>query len=409
MLSFSVGLEHIARQIAQSLCLFIYTIIRYVKDERSVVPCTIGHMSLYSRIIRPTLFLIEPELIHDIIIVVGSLMGKVPPLRRLLRTMLAYEHPALETTVCGIEFKNPIGLGAGFDKNLNLIETIPAVGFGGMEVGAITALPCVGNPGRHMVRLPADKSIVVYYGLMNNGAERALPRLTSRSHAIPVGINIAKTNDSSIKGEASLMDYVATYRLLAPHADWATINVSCPNSGDGCTFQEPLMLDMLCEKIEKENKVCPVFLKISSDLSTEEVDSILVVAEKYTFIDGFIVGNLAKDRTKLTLVSPKERLDILPDAGLSGGPMKGLATNLIRHIYQKTKRKYVIIGLGGVFSAEDAYEKIKAGASLIQMVTGLIYGGPQVVGEINKGLVELLKKDGYKNIREAVGAEHRKG
>jgi dihydroorotate dehydrogenase len=155
----------------------------------------------------------------------------------------------------------------------------------------------------------------------------------------------------------------------------------------------------------KETKQGPILLKIASHLSPEEVDGILEVVEKYPFVDGFVIANLSKRRDILNLVSPKERLDLIPQGGISGKPVRELSTNMIRMIYKKTGGRYTIIGLGGVFTAEDAYEKIKAGASLVQIVTGLIYGGPLAVKRINQGLVELLKHDGYATVGDAVGKE----
>ncbi len=221
----------------------------------------------------------------------------------------------------------------------------------------------------------------------------------------PVGINIAKTNRADIKGEKSVADYAETYRMLSHYFSYVTLNVSCPNAQDGVLFQDPAMLDSLLAAIAKEKKERPVFLKISSHLSTEEVDAIIAVVKKYPFVDGFVVANLSKKRDILHLRSSKAALDVIPQGGISGAPIKALTTEMIRHIYKKTDGKYVLIGLGGVFTAEDAYEKIKAGASLVQLVTGLIYEGPLMVKRINKGLVKLLARDGYATVAEAVGRD----
>jgi dihydroorotate dehydrogenase subfamily 2 len=311
----------------------------------------------------------------------------------------------LETNVRGVHFKNPIGLGAGFDKDVRLTRIMPSVGFGFMEVGAITHYPYQGNDGYRLARLPADKSLIVYYGLKNYGAEAVSKKLDRLHFEFPVGINIAKTNRADIKGDKSVEDYVATYRMLASRFAYVTLNVSCPNAQDGTQFQDPSLLDGLLAAIAKEKKYGPVFLKISSHLTVAEVDAILKVVDKYSFVDGFIVANLAKRREMLNLKSSAELLNKIPQGGISGLPMKQLSTDIVRHIYKATNGKYILIGLGGVFTAEDAYEKIKAGASLVQMVTGLIYGGPVAVKRINKGLVELIKKDGFKNLSEAVGKE----
>ena len=358
---------------------------------------------MYESFLKPIFFRFDPERMHDLFTAVGEWLGSFWLGRVIVREICDYENPMLETTVRGIHFKNPIGLGAGFDKDLRLTAIMPAVGFGFMEVGAITYHAYEGNPGPRLARLPADQSLIVYYGLKNHGAVAINEKLNRLKFEFPVGVNIAKTNRADVKGERSVEDYAATYRLLAPRFAYVTLNVSCPNAQDGCTFQEPAMLEELLALIGKEKKHGPVFLKISSHLSIKEVDDILAVVEKHPFVDGFIVANLMKNRELFEFKSTEEQLNKIPEGGISGKPMQKLSTDIVRHIYKATEGKYTLIGLGGVFTAEDAYEKIKAGASLVQMVTGLIYGGPLAVKWINRGLVKLLQKDGFKNIGEAVG------
>ncbi|MGC9599037.1 MAG: quinone-dependent dihydroorotate dehydrogenase [Minisyncoccia bacterium] len=360
---------------------------------------------MYERILKPILFRFDPEGVHDFFVAFGETLGKFSLTRRLTGAFCEYDHPALRTRVLGIDFKNPVGLAAGFDKDVRLTGIMPSVGFGFMEVGAVTHHPYEGNKGLRLARLPADQSLIVYYGLKNIGAEAILKKLQRLPFAIPVGVNIAKTNRADIKGEKSVEDYAATYRMLGKYFSYVTLNVSCPNAQDGCMFQDPKLLDELLAAIAKEKKPCPVLLKISNHLTEKEVDEILAVVKKYSFVDGFVVGNLSKRRDILAFKSPKKRLDLIPAGGISGKPIRELATGLIRHIYRATRGEYVIIGLGGIFTAEDAYEKIKAGASLVQIITGLIYGGPTAVKKINKGLVTLLARDGYSHISEAVGKE----
>jgi len=362
---------------------------------------------MYEKILKPILFRFDPEFVHDFFTAVGAMLGASALTRWIVRASCDYEHPALATRVLGIDFKNPIGLGAGFDKDVRLTKIMPAVGFGFMEVGAITHFPYEGNPKPRLARLPDDTSLIVYYGLKNYGAEAIEKKLKKLKFTFPVGINIAKTNRADIKGDRSVEDYVATYKQLAHYFSYVTLNVSCPNAQDGCTFQDPAMLDSLLAAIGKEPKPVPVFLKLSTHLSMDEVDAIIAVVEKHHVVDGFVLGNLSKDRTKLHLRSPQEKLDVIPAGGISGAPVKHLSTEMVRHIYRATAGKYILVGLGGVFTAEDAYEKIKAGASLVQMVTGLIYGGPMAVKRINRGLVKLLARDGYATIADAVGKGQR--
>ncbi|MGB7957989.1 MAG: quinone-dependent dihydroorotate dehydrogenase [Minisyncoccia bacterium] len=361
---------------------------------------------MYESFIKPILFLFDPEFMHDFFVSLGEAIGNIPGGAAVTRAFCNYAHPSLETKVAGIDFKNPIGLAAGFDKDVRLTKVIPAVGFGFMEAGAVTQFPYGGNPGRELLRLPEDRSIIVYYGLKSIGAGAVKDKLAALLPLkIPTGLNIAKTNRADIKGEKSVEDYVMTYRMLAPQFTYVTLNVSCPNAQDGCLFQDPQMLNSLLSAFAKEEKKGPIFLKISNDLTFKEVDDVLAVTGKYPFIDGFVVGNLAKRHGVLKLKSSQQQLDLIPEGGISGAPLKDLSTNIIRHIYRKTNGKYILIGLGGVFTAEDAYEKIKAGASLVQIITGLIYNGPTVVKKINKGLAELLARDGYKHVSEAVGKE----
>lgn len=358
---------------------------------------------MYEKILKPIFFRFDPEAIHDFFVGFGAVLGACPLGRWIVGKFCDYEHPALHMKVSGMEFRNPVGLAAGFDKDIRLTKIMPSVGFGFMEVGAVTRYPYLGNDGLRLARLPKDESLIVYYGLKNIGAEAVERKVRRLKFRIPVGLNIAKTNRADIKGEKSIEDYAATYRMLAQHFAYVTLNVSCPNAQDGCLFQEPHLLDSLLGAMAKEEKRGPIFLKVSVHLSTQEMDAILAVVERYPFVDGFVIGNLAKRRDLLHLASPPAELGAIPEGGISGRPIRAMSTDLIRYLYRKTKGKYVIIGLGGIFTAEDAYEKIKAGASLIQIVTGLIYGGPETVKKINRGLVELLTRDGYSSIREAVG------
>jgi len=360
---------------------------------------------MYERILKPILFRFDPEHMHDLFVAVGRVLGNFSAGRWIVGAFCRYSHPSLRTNILGIPFENPIGLAGGFDKDVNLTKIMPSVGFGFMEVGSVTRYPYEGNRGLRLARLPQDQSLVVYYGLKNIGAEAIENKIRQERFSLPVGLNIAKTNRADIKGPKSVEDYIGTYRMLAHYFSYVTLNVSCPNAQDGCMFQEPKMLNELLAGFSHEKKYCPIFLKISNHLSVSEVDDILAVAGRYPFVDGFVVGNLSKRRREMDLASSPAELDKIPDGGISGRPVRELSTNLIRHIYQKTRGKYVIIGLGGVFTADDAYEKIKAGASLVQIITGLIYGGPRVVQKINKGLVALLERDGYQHVSEAVGKE----
>lgn len=364
----------------------------------------------YRHILRPILFLLDPEWVHDLFIKIGQLLGSNNVFRWATRIWFYYENPILEQEILGIRFKNPIGLAAGFDKNAKLTQVIPEVGFGFIEVGSITGRFCAGNEGPHLWRLPKSKSLIVYYGLTNDGAEQISERLATEKFAIPAGISLAKTNDQeTITTEAGIKDYLIAYRafLKTNVGDYFTINISCPNTFGGEPFVEAGRLDLLLSAFAKTREEFghqrkPVFIKLPPDLNETKLDEIITLARKYK-IDGFISANLTKDRNN-SLIQDKIK-DPLPTnkGGLSGKIAEELADKQIRYIHQKTGKDFVIIGCGGIASAQDAYDKIKAGASLLQMITGMIFEGPQVISEINQGLTVLLKQDGYKNISEAVG------
>lgn len=342
--------------------------------------------------------MLDPEMVHDSITLVGRFLGSNPLTRGTTRALLSYSHPALEQKILGIRFKNPVGLSAGFDKDALLTDILPSVGFGFAEVGSITGEPCEGNPKPRLFRLKNHKSLVVYYGLKNEGCEKISERLKNKSFAIPIGTSIAKTNcKATVDTDKGIADYVKAFKKFTGIGDYFTLNISCPNAYGGLPFTDSKRLDLLLSEIDKIGTKKPVFLKMPPDISEREVDKILAVAKKHK-VHGFICTNLAKNA------------NIAKRGGLSGKLVEELSNRQIKMIYQKTKprlnrsaRKYVIIGVGGVFSAEDAYKKIKLGASLIQLITGMIFEGPQLIGDINRGLVRLLKKDGYKNISEAVG------
>ena len=301
----------------------------------------------------------------------------------------------------GIKFKNPIGLAAGFDKDAYLPGILPSVGFGFTEVGTITGKPCEGNPKPRLWRLKNSKSLVVYYGLKNDGCEEISKRLKNQKFSIPVITSIGKTNSKeTMEEKKGIADYLKAYKAFLDIGQVFDINISCPNAFGGLPFSDPKKLDNLLSQIDKIPSKKPILLKMPPDLKDGELDEILKVVSKHK-VSGFICSNLTKDRKK----SERKITDkFIPDhGGLSGKLVEDLANEQIAKIYQKTKGKYVIIGLGGVFSAEDAYKKIKLGASLIQLITGMIFEGPQLISEINFGLVRLLKKDGFKNISRAIG------
>lgn len=356
---------------------------------------------IYKKIVKPIFFKIDPEKIHDIIVSVGNNFGKIVIIRKFLSLIFNYENEMLKQNVCGISFKNPIGLAAGFDKDAKLMQVLPSVGFGFEEIGSVTAKPCKGNLGKRLWRIPKYNSLVVYYGLKNQGVRVIEKKLKNKKFKFPIGISIAKTNcRETVDSKVGLEDYLTSFVQLQNYADYITINISCPNSYGGEDFASPELLNELLREIEIRNQDKPIFLKISPELTNEHINQIIDVCEKYK-VAGFVISNLIKNRDKINI--PKEEFEKVGVGGISGKVLQKKSNELISYVYKKTNGKYIIIGCGGIFDANDAYEKIKNGATLVQLITGMIFEGPAIIKKINKELVQLLKKDGYNNISEAIG------
>ncbi len=278
-----------------------------------------------------------------------------------------------------------------------------------MQVGSVTSDEYEGNPTPRLYRLKKSNGLVVYYGLKNEGKEKVLKRLKNKNipKNFPISISIAKTNSDKTKDEKDgIEDYYETYKYFndKEFGSFYTINISCPNTFGGEPFTTPFKLERLLKRLREVKSEKPLYIKMPLEMPWEDFDGLLKVAIKYE-VDGVIIANLVKDRE-----SNKEILDDIPEnikGGISGRPTKELSNEKISKTYEKYGDKLKIIGVGGVFNAEDAYEKIKLGSSLVQLITGMIYEGPQMVGEINRGLVKLMRKDGFNNISEAVGSAHR--
>ncbi|KKR75724.1 MAG: Dihydroorotate dehydrogenase 2 [Candidatus Curtissbacteria bacterium GW2011_GWD1_40_8] len=338
---------------------------------------------------------------HDSMVSFGVLLGKYWLTRKIVGAFFSYSNKTLEQKILGIKFKNPIGLGAGFDKDAVLVDILPYVGFGFVEVGSITGEPCSGNPRPRLWRLKKSKGLVVNYGLKNEGCEKIAKRLLGKKFQVPVGISIAKTNSpKTVSDDAGINDYVKAFGKFVTIGDYFTINISCPNAFGGQPFTDAKRLDKLIGKIDKISTKKPIFLKISPDLTHRQVDRIIEVSKRHK-VDGFVCTNLTSQRNNKRIVDRH----VSKEGGISGKVVEEKANDLISYIYKKTKGRYVIIGLGGVFSAEDAYKKIKLGASLVQLITGMIFEGPQVISEINQGVVKLLKTDGLENVSQAIGVD----
>lgn len=341
-------------------------------------------------LLKPLLFKTDPETIHHRVITLLQLAHKTG-LDYPLRLIYAYAHPALEQTLCGITFKNPVGLAAGFDKNAQLPSTIHSIGFGHEEVGSVTAEACAGNAKPRVWRWPEYQSIIVYYGLCNDGADIIRKRLQHMRPRIPIGVSIAKTNRKMSKEEA-LSDWETGYAKLKNYGHYTTLNISCPNSSQGQAFDRGNDLTLLLDTINNQHPPKPVFLKLTADYTEQELKTLFDIITRYPYIKGLIISNLTK----------QHKHPIHP-GGLSGTFVRDKSLRLVKKAYELSQGKHIIIGCGGIFTAEDAYERIKAGANLVQLITGMIYNGPATIKRINQGLVKLLARDGHTHISQAVG------
>ncbi|MDQ7814983.1 MAG: quinone-dependent dihydroorotate dehydrogenase [Patescibacteria group bacterium] len=357
----------------------------------------------YTKILKPFYFRLDPEFIHDRMTKVGKILGRFGVTRALTSAAFDYRNAKLEQTILGIKFANPLGLAAGFDKNAEIIDILPSVGFGFTEVGSITGEPCPGNPKKRLWRLPKSKSLVVYYGLKNDGCEALARRLKDKNFPLPVGVSVAKTNNQACAdAETGIADYAKAFETMKDIGQYITVNISCPNAFGGEPFTDPQKLETLLTRLDAIQTDKPIFLKLAADLSHAETDAIIDVVRRHR-VHGFVCTNLTKRRDNPKIIDA----EVPKVGGLSGKVVQEMSDELIRYVYSKTKDTHVVIGCGGVFTAQDAYRKIRLGSSLIQLITGMIYEGPQQIGAINQGLVKLLEKDGFNNISEAIGVDNR--
>lgn len=365
---------------------------------------------LYAHAFKPVMFLFSPDNAHSAMVRVFYGLGKVPGLARVARMLTTRRHPELVTDWKGLHFSAPIGLSAGLDKNGEMVTMIEGLGFGFMEVGSVTAYPCEGNERPWFYRLVNTGSMVVHVGLANHGVERILRRLADLSprvqHDFPKILSIARTNRAeSSSVEEGIADYVKSVKAAAgsPAIQAVELNISCPNAFCGEAFTKPELLEQLLSAVDEVGYDKPIFIKLPVDLSWEQTAQLLDVAVSHR-ITGVTASNLLKDRSQAEL---KDELPDTVKGNLSGAPLKQPTTELIGKIYRDYGDKLTIIGVGGIFTAEDAYEKIKAGATFVEIITAFIMRGP-ILEELSSGLVRLLKADGYTHISQAVGANHRK-
>lgn len=368
----------------------------YYKCRNSVI-----HF-FYVRLLKPILFLFDPEDIHDLFLKIGSFFGKFGLTRWKIKMLFGYKNTKLSQTVLGIKFENPIGLSAGFDKDIMITDIVSSVGFGFEEVGSVTARPYEGNPRPRLWRLPKTKSLGVWFGLKNQGAEILSNKLSQKIHRLPIGVNVAFTNcKENADITLAISDYVSGVRAMEKYADYLTVNLSCPNTSGGMPFLIPKNYDRLMVEIDKIETEKPIFVKINPDMSHAEIDVFLEISGKHR-VHGIICSNLTK---KFDASQIKDKIP--PHGGLSGKLVYPKALDLLSYMYKKVGDKFVFVFCGGVFNADDAYKVIRQGATLVELITGMIFEGPQVISEINLGLANMLTRDGFKNISEAVGIDNK--
>ncbi|MBT8458106.1 MAG: quinone-dependent dihydroorotate dehydrogenase [Boseongicola sp.] len=341
-------------------------------------------MSLIERIGLTVLRRLDPETAHGLAL-------------RALRSPFAPNidpptSPALATEVAGLTMPNPVGLAAGFDKNAEAVAPLMRSGFGFLEVGAATPRPQPGNPRPRLFRLSEDRAAINRFGFNNEGVETITARLAKRPHDLPVGLNLGANKDSSDRAR----DYIEVMRVAAPHIDFATVNVSSPNTEKLRDLQGADALRALLTGVIDIKGDTPVFLKIAPDLTDAEIAEIAQVAAE-TRVDAIIATNTTLSRDGLQSSHKDEA------GGLSGRPLFAPSTRVLARLYLETGGNIPLIGVGGITSAADAYAKIRAGASAVQLYTAMVYWGISLVPRIVQGLDERLAHDGFKHINEAVG------
>jgi len=352
---------------------------------------------MYKFLIRPILFRLTADSAHEITVKMMSSYSKRALFLHTAGAIYNYSNPMLSQNIWGLNFKNPVGLAAGLDKNCTMAPLMEKFGFGFVEVGSVTAHPSTGNPKPRSFRLPADQSLINRLGLNNDGAQTISKRLKKLNLDIPVGVNIAKTHNPEIYGEKALDDYRTSFNLVKEFADYVTLNISCPNTAEGKTFEDPEVLNSLLQHLElnKDSSLPPVLVKFSVDLTDQQLSELIDVCEDHA-ISGYVATNTSSKRNNLK--TPADYIESIGKGGLSGRAIRNESTEIIRKIYKQTKGEKTIIGVGGISSGRDAIEKIKAGADLLQIYTAMVFEGPSIVKEINREITDYLKMNNLDHV-----------
>lgn len=359
---------------------------------------------VYQHVLKWVFFRIDSAVIHMRMIKNGEMLGKYQITRTMLSTVFEQKNDMLSQSIHNITFSNPIGLAAGFDHEAHLIKVMPSMGFGFETVGTITNQAYGGNPPPIMGRLPKSQSLMVNKGFKSSGADKIILRLVGQQFRIPIGVSIGRSNVRSLTNEKeSISDIINAFqkfeRVRVANA-YYELNISCPNLFGNISFYPPKHLEALLKEIDSLRLAKPIFIKMPIGETNEAVLAMLDVITNHT-VSGIIVGNLQKNRRDPSL--DQEEVKRFPVGNFSGKPTWKRSNELITLAYKHFGKKLTIIGCGGVFSAEDAYEKILLGSALVQLITGMIYKGPQLIAQINNELPDLLRHDGFKHISDAIG------
>ena len=362
---------------------------------------------LYRSLLRPILFRLPPETAHEFAL---HALSSAPVLTKRLFAPHPTKSPFGSLERFGLNFPNPVGLAAGFDKDGVALRALAALGFGFIEAGTVTYHPQSGNKRPRLFRLPKDKALINRAGFNNEGAAAFVKHVSKHKPDCVLGVSIGKSKIVPL--DAAVEDYLRSFDLVYPVADYIAVNVSSPNTPQLRELQRPDHLATLLEALQKRNlelsankpdgKPTPLLVKLSPELNLKELKQIVDVVRTFR-IAGVIATNTTTNRDGLQ--TSTETIAACGEGGLSGLPLRERSTNMIAMLYNLTGGSIPLIGVGGVFTAEDAWEKISAGASLIQLYTGFIYEGPGIAREINEGLERILAREGFRSLDGAVGSK----
>lgn len=336
-------------------------------------------------VLKQILFLFDPEKVHNFTFKLIRFWLKVPGVQSSWKKKYVVEDERLHRNIFGLTFKNPVGLAAGFDKNATLYNELSHCGFGFIEVGTVTPEPQPGNPKKRLFRLKKDEALINRMGFNNEGVQAMVQRLKHKNTDLLIGGNIGK--NKTTPNDRAKDDYLKSFEILHPHVDYFVVNVSSPNTPNLRALQdkEPLteLLTLLNTENNKQRTRRPILLKIAPDLTSDQLDDVIDIV-RTTGTAGIIATNTTIDRSDLSVENPEH----FGPGGLSGRPLRKKATEVIRYLHEHADGQIPIIGVGGIHSAEDAIEKLEAGAALVQIYTGFVYEGPELVRKINEALLK---------------------